>query len=291
MTIDEVANQLFKERPSTVLYHYTSLSSLPPIINSKSVFATDVHFLNDTGELVHTDGLLRQAMAQNPGTEKTARLHEQFRGWLRHRLPMGHAIFASCFSARGNLLSQWRGYCESAKGISLGFDPNYLRKAAEVNGYSMGQCVYDTRAQLEVAGAILRAVEELAETMGESTKHHSDNSYHEVFATVEPALLRIAALLKNPAFQEEDEWRAVSAVVTNYVEAPLEYREGRSTLVPYLRLALPLRSAGAVDLDHVIIGPTPHVNNAMTAVVQFLSKAGASPRNGVSYCNIPYRDW
>jgi Protein of unknown function (DUF2971) len=290
--IDQIVRELYAQRPTTVLYHYTSLGALQEIVESRQLHATDVHFFNDAAEFKHTVHLLQLAMAQSPGKEGvTTRLHEQFKNWLRNRLTMGHTVFVSCFTANGNLLSQWRSYCDRVKGISLGFLPEYLSRSAVNQSFHLAGCIYDAVRQTQIAAAVLHAVEELAADMGESRDLHPSNSFHTVFEAVEGHLLRIAALLKYPAFEEEEEWRAVSPTVTNYVETPIEYREGHSTLVPYVRFSLPTNPNEALELQHVFVGPTPHINNAVTSVSNYLSKAHASPRVGVTYCGIPYTTW
>jgi hypothetical protein len=46
-------------------------------------------------------------------------------------------------------------------------------------------------------------------------------------------------LFKDQAFREEDEWRLVSPVISNYLTAPIKFREGRSLLTPYINFDLP----------------------------------------------------
>ena len=103
--------------------------------------------------------------------------------------------------------------------------------------------------------------------------------------------MRLAALLKHPSFYEEQEWRLVSSVTTNYITAPIEYREGPSMLIPYMNFYLPEAEDRRIDIEHVFLGPTPNVNSSMTSLSRYLSKKGASPRQGMTYCQIPYRAW
>ena len=126
---------------------------------------------------------------------------------------------------------------------------------------------------------------------GCGTKSHPTQSFYHVFEEIEVDLLRVAALLKHPAFYEEQEWRAVSPIITNYVEAPLEYREGSSMLLPAGRFYLPQSPDKKLLLEHVYLGPTPNPNHSMNSLGMYLSKQGASPRKGLTYCQIPYRAW
>ena len=115
--------------------------------------------------------------------------------------------------------------------------------------------------------------------------------FNDVFEEIEGDLLRVAALLKHPGFSEEDEWRAVSPITSNYVEAPICHREGRSMLLPYIRFALPKAEGGALAIEHAFLGPTPNAGQPMTSLSRYLSKYRANPTKGLTYCQIPYRDW
>lgn len=287
--------ELYSDLPTTALFHYTSLEGLIGIVDSRTIHATDLHFFNDAAEMNRTASLLQTAAMRAARAEPfTLRLRQQLISWSRNRLTLGHSIFAACFTANGNLLSQWRSYCEQAKGVSIGFAPQELGAKAGAQGFRIGRCIYDATRQQLLAKKILQSVEDLARTMGENTdpaKRAPDNSFYDVFEAIEDDLLRIAALLKEPAFVEEQEWRAVSQIVTNYVTAPISYRVGISMLIPYIRLSLPSYPDRPLDLYQVFIGPTPNVNNSMVSVTQYHSKAGASPRVGVGYCGIPYRTW
>ncbi|WP_439100891.1 DUF2971 domain-containing protein [Congregibacter sp.] len=73
--------------------------------------------------------------------------------------------------------------------------------------------------------------------------------------TDDPVLLnKLLAWLKHPSFEEEQEWRAISPLITPSRGMPVHFREGDSMLVPY-----------------------------------YLTKWQSEPRLGISYCQIPYR--
>lgn len=146
----------------------------------------------------------------------------------------------------------------------------------------------------EIVETILDEIERLAEERGENTdrsKRNPANSFHDIFEEIEADLLLVAALLKHPAFREEQEWRLVSPVITNYVEAPIEYREGPSMLVPFMNFQLPDGPDRRLDIVHAFLGPTPNANISMESLSNYLSNNRASPRKGVASCHIPYRPW
>jgi len=242
--------------------------------------------MQHTAEVIRIEIAKRlESNCQNP------KLLSQLREWIFDRLENGHMLFVTSFTANGNILSQWRGYCQHGKGVSLGFNAGWISVCASDQSFQVGKCIYDYSTQAELASQIISAIEALAERHGEAdkSKRHPTQSYHDVFEAVEADILRIASLLKHPSFREEDEWRVVSPVLTNYVTSPISYREGLSMLVPYLEFKLAREER--IELEHVFLGPTPNINLSMSSLSRFLSRRGLSPVLGLSYCDIPYRHW
>jgi len=294
MSMAQLAEELYKEQPREILYHYTSLGALTKIAASGCLYATDIRFFSDAAEMKHAADILRIYIAQRiEAKATTSRLLSQLREWVLERLTGGHMQFVVSFTANGNLLSQWRSYCPHGKGVSIGFGPEVLSRAATAQGFRVGKCIYDNTVQRSLIESILTHIERLAKARGENvdpSKRHPSQSFHDVFDEVENDILYIAALLKHGSFSEEEEWRAISPITTNYVQSPIKYREGRSMLIPYIEFSLRGDAAAGLPLDHVYVGPTPSAGNSMASLSRFLSKYGANPTRGVTYCQIPYRE-
>ena len=294
MPIEQLTQRLYAEQPTEVLYHYTSLGALTKIVESGCLYASDINFFSDAAEMKHAAEILRIYISQRIEAESSnAKLLTQFREWVSERIAGGHMQFVISFTANGNLLSQWRSYCPHGRGVSIGIRPEVLCRAAGTQGFRVGKCIYDNNTQRDIAEAIITEVVNLAESRGENSdpsKRHPSQSFHDVFEELEADLLRIAALLKHGKFNEEQEWRAVSLIITNYVKTPIKYREGRTMLIPYIEFSLRTDGTAQIPLEHVYLGPTPSINNSMTSLSRYLSRYGTSPAGGVTYCQIPYRE-
>ncbi|WP_172834111.1 DUF2971 domain-containing protein [Nitrospira japonica] len=285
--ISELNRELYAATTGVPLYHYTSLAGVKGIIDTGLLRATEITYLNDSTEMAHTVSQLDPETWFREGFGKLeSKLFVQFREWISHRLTAGHKLYVGCFTANGNLLSQWRSYCPPTRGVNLGFNGAKLTASACDQGWKLGKCIYEQDKKEEIAIEVLNEIEDLAERKGAKA-----GSFQHIFEELETHLLEIAALLKHPAFHEEQEWRIVSPVITNYVEADIEYREGASMLIPFMKFGLPHAPDRRVDLEHVYLGPTPNSNISMESLSNYLSKFGASPRNGVQYSNVPYRTW
>ena len=290
-SLTSLAVRLYIDRPTSNLYHYTSLGSILKIVPTSLLHATDARFLTDASEMRVIVENLKFAMSNVTDPDDfTARVHAELRAWLENRLSeLGHAVFVACFTQNGNLLSQWRSYCDPGKGLSIGFNPDKLASTAQAQGFTVGKCIYDPKRQKEIAAEVLSVIELQAKLMFPDAAERGP--FAPAFAAVEADLLNIAVLFKDNAFREEDEWRVVSPVISDYVNSAINFREGRSLLTPYVNFNLPTSTKGTVDFEHVWLGPTPHRNAALVAVTEYFSRHGSAPRLGIGYCNIPYRTW
>ncbi len=285
--IESITARMFAEHPRDTLYHYTSLGGLLGIVNSGKLRASDIRYMNDSAELRHTLDLLRNHITRRimSGTDSPSLLN-QLLEWLSHRIVSGPMLFGASFRANGNLLSQWRGYSVHGKGVSLGFDPQHIRECAASQQFEVGRCLYNEARQQKLIEQIVSVIERLALDAGPAD---AESAWRSVFEKVEADLLRIAAILKHPSFEEEQEWRIVSPVMTDCTKQPVYFREGNSMLVPYYAFDLKAPASGRLSLDHVYLGPTGNSELSVKSVALFLQKQDAIPARGISDCQIPYR--
>ena len=282
--------------PGDYVYHYTSLASLKSIVESNSMWASDVQYLNDAAEIRHTIGLLRDQLVlrlQDKGLgEKRTRLLSQFGQWLDYGFVMNHSVFVISLSKNGNLLSQWRAYTPHGAGVSIGFDLSVIRDIAKKNNFRLVDCIYDGAKQSQLTADFLQKLETYANTgeQEDRSKRHPSQSFYAVFESLEDELITLAIQLKHWAFREEQEIRLISPIIRDYKKSEIQYRGSRSALIPYVSVDITDPLSNKAAIDYVILGPTPNANLSMNSVVKFLS-GKATLRFGVASCQIPYREW
>ena len=284
--------RLYADIPADTLYHYTTFKGLLGILASRTLWASDIRYMNDSAEMKHAADLIKQDVARRIAEgHQSPKLLNQFQYWVGHRITHGHMLFSASFRSNGNLLSQWRGYSSHGKGVSVGFDPRQILALAQQQSFQVGRCVYDPEAQSALISQVVDAVEAVAEAEGECTdqlRRPPEQSYYDSFEKVESDLLRIAAILKHPSFQEEEEWRIVSPVLSDLAQAPIRFREGTSMIIPYLEFGLAAPEA-PLEFEHLFLGPSPNISISMNSLELCLARNGIRPRSGISYCQIPYR--
>ena len=287
-------------------YHYTNHAGLIGIVGGDEVWATDVRYLNDASEYQYTLEFARRFM-----THKIT--SSVFVDEFRQRVEAAFAdvtdtVFVSSFSYRGDLLSQWRGYCSPGPGYALGFDGNVLAGIAAENGGEVQLCIYDEESQSKILQDIwihsypqfpkhfvprppvFDEYEQIAEYT--AAVHaalleapHKESADHAVGLFV-AAVRKLAAVFKHPTFSEEAECRII--LPASVVGRNVKYRAGKSFLVPHV--ALPMALAKSHALKEVVIGPGPHPDLSVSALDAYLRQQLGYDVSVVR-STIPYRAW
>lgn len=270
--------------PDEYLFHYTSKSGLLGILgdNEPVVWATRIQYLNDGRELQHglevVGRYLEEATSGVPDSVDQGLLRA-----LRfnlHRMSTESVCVAS-FSASGDLLSQWRGYCRAGDAYSIGFPTPYLRSLSKV--WTLKPCIYDEQAQLEALAVALDKIRQMFICLPPSVLSGSKPGFIDSYGfDYMRILLSTVATFKHESFREEQEWRLISLFYE-----PLLFREGRHTLIPYVKLPLP----GLSELRaSVTVGATQYPGLAQQAVAEFARLNGLSEVS-VYESKSSFRDW
>lgn len=283
---------LYAAKPSSELFHYTSIDSLLGIVSSKVLWATEISYLNDSQELRYFTNLMKEKLMTYDVVGNGAEIDAagQLSSWINDWFIGGALVFTTSFTENGNVLSQWRGYCRHGRGVSLGFDPATIVAFAGQADFAVARCVYDWQQHHQLARDVVSSLVKMALENGPDTQKHPSQSYFTTFQAAANDVIRIAALAKHPSFAEEEEWRCISQPFTNYVEAPIKYRAGASALVPYIEFPLPELN-DALAIQTAVVGPSATPDLAINGVSQFLAKyAQTGQQRTIRACGIPYRE-
>jgi hypothetical protein len=96
MVIAKLTQELYAEKAVRPLYHYTSLDGVIGIVKAGALRATEIRYFSDAAEMKHTVELLSSLISYRnifADSDDNARLLEQFRKWVTHRVRDGHMLF------------------------------------------------------------------------------------------------------------------------------------------------------------------------------------------------------
>lgn len=291
------------DTPEKIVFHYTSRDGLLGITESASIWGTNILYLNDASEFSYAKKLLGSELKRfredTPGFKKGTSVDEAagyyFFEVLEEKidklLPSEHFSFYVCsFSEESDLLSQWRGYCNSGSGYNIGFSLSSLQNCVKQAGFSIRPCIYNEKKQIEAIRALLqktadRFVLEVGSAEDKETAWDNKSKYLAVDFLLE--FIQLAPFLKHPKFREELEWRIMASLKTEYVRSQIKFRSGNTMIVPYIEIPLPM-DGECLIIDEIFIGPTNERDLSM-ASVELLLKSRDCRCSKVNCSTIPYR--
>ena len=274
-----------------LLYHYTDVTGLIGICASRSLRATNLRFMNDAKELSHAWKLMRRVLAEAKEQATLSAQHDLIDEIERATSTewAGYPDFYSVsFTANGDLLSQWRGYGSSGDGYAIGFDPE--GQVQPPSPYPqpkrfLHRVIYDEDVQLRFLRMAADAMLALFATVDPADPAVTE-SRARVFSAM-GELVGFAFGFKDPAWAEEQEWRAVHVRPSGEL-AGVEFRPDKGVVMPYISLAMGTDPEGRLPIRHIVQGPRVNSDIAIRSLELLLTANGYSDVD-ITVSSVPLR--
>ncbi len=233
-----------------ILYHYCSTYAFFNILKDRTLFLSSLTSSNDTREgrwlsEVLRDVLIRKKAKRSVVSELVRQLST---------VEETSIAYGFCLSQRRDMLSQWRGYADDASGFAIGFDKEALQRA--VSGLNLPTLV-DPRLlpvaykESDQAALIEADVDQILERLeghtlfrptilGNQDMDKALEVYKAKLEMVQESInkwWRFIFATKNPAFEDEHEWRLIQEDALSHLG--VDFRVRGSELVPYVKLDFP----------------------------------------------------
>lgn len=279
-------------RPGTI-HHFTSAAGLQGILGKRELWLTDIDFLNDEEEVRYALRVARNNLrgvvrayedtadedgnAWSIGMLQTAikKLNEQLKVDDVPVSPWEETLYVASFCKSPDVLSMWRAYGASAEGYSVEFDAEVLEDALSGTPQRYG-LTEDEHEALIATNIGLRG--EIS-NVRYGTEPTNFDLLNRVVSKADPGapvtsdefaevfrwrLARECALVKHPAFVEEDEVRLVLSPEGDNSPRP-SLRSGAGHLVPYQVIQFPHEA-----IKSITVGPSRNRLRNARAIHKFL---------------------
>ncbi len=274
-------------QPDVSWYHYTDVAGLAGILESRSLWATNIGYLNDPLEVEYARGFCGQFLVNRMQSEHIESFTTLLEGVRRNLTGYSDLLFpdelqfAISFSLDGDLLSQWRAYADHGRGYSLGFLNQELLnsccKNANMNDETSKprflpfRIIYDQQEQQVL---LSRAIDILYQEWPVLERPFlEDEMTNRTLKVVGAQWLAQAAIcFKHEAFREEQE---VRIAVCNTMEMkaagtspPIMLRTRGHRLVPFIPVSFSSRNQ-RLPLTQIITGPGLEHDPAKRALMMY----------------------
>lgn len=282
------------------LWHYCGLESAIAILDNETFRLTSISHLNDGLEFrwLQQHAYILLNASEDPLFDIDLAVSTDA---FKH--------YCFCMSAKGDLLSQWRGYAKEGYGVSLAINPRCFRFVytdndtwrSNVTGHAMEltKVNYNHHDHLDLIQKEIRSLRTDYPTTTPDKK-----TIQRASVLFQLFLVKESARCKNPAFFQEEEWRLIykridseSPLGTKNQLSKLNVRVSGNTLVPFYEYSFPKyegEAAGTVADDSPILGMClgPNVNSETeTTLRMFLKDRGYlnNPKFFIEHSKATYR--
>jgi hypothetical protein len=275
-------------QPPEILYRYTTSSGLVGILQNSCLWGTDLGFMNDTSELNYglrmavdltTRAAADWSRAHGADFERDLALElantfdlsagKFSEGWLGPISEISNEFFieVSCFCENGDSLGQWRGY-GTPGGYAIGFKSSELESLVAEKHLPLRSVVYVPEKQRRAMREAIQSYLAPLKPSGDARSTARNIANGVLWADI----LGIAAQIKDPAFEQEKEWRIAQIVITDYVDDHnrLLFRDSPQGVLPYVNFNL-ADASGRLPLASVIVGPGGNIDQRIRAVTGMLA--------------------
>ncbi len=271
------------QTPPDILYHYTDADGLQGILESHSIRATHVLYLNDPHEVRHGQWLYEEALKKfgHRATGDKLDFLEKCSSRFEHvkkdeeNLP---AAYCASLSKERDHLSQYRAYSDGGAGYSIGFSSKALMASLAPYQYAtrplfeLIKLEYDLELQEKTMSKLLDNAWKSANDI--STKHPADKTIivERIAIACRDTVMRLSSYFKQEGFKDEAEWRFVPTIWAAPKALPLEcYTRTRirdGIFVPYLELPLGNEHGVFDSVKEIWIGPKLHHKKAYNGLLK-----------------------
>jgi hypothetical protein len=279
-----------KPDPDQLVWHYTTGAGLIGIVESGSLFATQVSCLNDATEIRYSAKKLREALsalsAGMNGEQPEAALVKRFAELLQDNeaAPTSAPLpyFVSCFSSLEDDLSQWRSYGGGENGYAIGV---MVKDLFGVPNSLVARVNYDA----ETHGAVAREAAEATVKFYKEGLKEGIEDWDNIFLELwDYTLTQVAPFLKDPGFAVEQEVRLVHLLEQTEM-SQLKVRQRKTMMSRHLPMRFPSAGQLGVPISKVIVGPCRHREITRISVDTLLRTHGY-PSGLVVSSQRPYQE-
>jgi hypothetical protein len=282
--------------PEKTLWHYTSGAGVLGIIETGTLFATQVACLNDSTEVRYASQLFRDALVavrqKHSGDAVIDQLLDRIAAaFAEDPSRPSHApnmYFVTCFTDQADDLSQWRAYCGDENGYAIGFRAQGL--FGNQNSF-VARVSYNAEQHKAVAEKVADATVQFFRDGLEKNRAASPAEWEADFVPVWTNWIgRLAPLVKNEAFQAEHEYRVVHQLQVNEM-GQVRFRPRKTLMSRHLPLSFPQPRAPRFPMLPIVgvkIGPTHHKEITRVSVDLLLMQMGYGTGH-VTVSDIPFQ--
>lgn len=239
-----------------IYYHYCSVDTFYNILETGTIRFGNPLNMNDSAEIIWLLSMVKDFVL------KEGRYNSILEGWnlieniSRTLLQEVDCPYIFCLSKDKDVLSQWRSYADDGKGVAIGFDVGFIEEHYSLKGTEV---IYEKEKQYDILSQRIKD-SVLRDLNDEITNGKSDAIYRKSRILISH-ILQDAIMCKNPAFQEEKEYRLYCGYMGKEEKSisNVKFRVNDSSIIPFRELCFKDNEYRLIR--NIVVGPKSSINN------------------------------
>lgn len=254
------------------LWHYTTAAGLLAILDSGSIFSTQMGCLNDSSELRyfhnHFVNAFERALYLEQASPITLSLLDVLRNRLLDPAPKS-PHYVTCFTRNENDLSQWRAYGGGENGFAICIDAGELEATSSSLVRRLSVCYDEDKNRATAEEVVKRMVlfykKGVADRGGVSSLDF-DKSFFPLWGSF---LSELGAATKHPGFKPEAEVRILKKVNFQSEKTNIKFLPRShliSTHIPIQCVSSDTGEKIPLPIKNIMVGPSRYPENSKYSV-------------------------
>ena len=220
-----------------IYYHYCSVDTFFNIMQTSTIRLGNPLFMNDSAEMIWLLELLKNYVAKNRNCPEILKRWDQIKQMINKLLQRIDVPFIFCLSKGNDVLSQWRSYADDGKGVAIGIDVNRLLKL-DTELLVGKDIIYDDKEQMKLLEQkkLDDSLDDFIEELEMVLQGENETEIYSKVRKVASYILNEAIICKNPAFEEEREFRILcfpTKASKKSIVSEIKFRSNNEQILPY----------------------------------------------------------
>lgn len=239
-----------------IYYHYCSVETFYNILQTGTIRFGNPLNMNDSAEIIWLLGMVKDFVSKKEEYNSILKDWDLIENIMKTLLEEMDCPYIFCLSKEKDVLSQWRSYANDGKGVAIGFDVDFIERHYSLYGIDV---IYNQEKQYDILSK--KISDSVLMKLNNAVKNGNREEIHRKSIILVSYILQDAIMCKNPAFQEEKEYRLYCGynVKDEKSISDIKFKTNDCSIIPYRELCF--KGVEYEVIKNIVVGPKSTIDN------------------------------
>lgn len=239
-----------------IYYHYCSVETFYNILQTGTIRFGNPLNMNDSAEIIWLLGMVKDFVSKKEEYNSILKDWNLIENIMKTLLEEMDCPYIFCLSKEKDVLSQWRSYANDGKGVAIGFDVDFIERHYSLYGIDV---IYNQEKQYDILSK--KISDSVLMKLNNAVKNGNREEIHRKSIILVSYILQDAIMCKNPAFQEEKEYRLYCGynVKDEKSISDIKFKTNDCSIIPFRELCF--KGVEYEVIKNIVVGPKSTIDN------------------------------